>query len=264
MIVARVCERVGRLLKRRAKATGDQDDADDDPEPALEQQLLLQCASVGPSDRITVEGSDEWGRGRQGGRKSRRRKHLCVRSPEGFELHADVHVKTADRAGLERLCRYFARPAIPSERLTQLPDGRVEFRLKRVWKGGVRALVYEPKALIARLVALIPLPGTHMRRFYGIFAPRHKLRSRVVPLPPSPEQTGRPVAPKRPASMLWAELLKRTFNINALRCPRCAGLLWLVSVIRSPSAIQAIVAAVHLADARAAEQRPGTPPRGPP
>jgi len=174
------------------------------------------------------------------------------------------HVKTADRAGLERLCRYFARPAIPAERLTELPDGRIEFRLKRTWKGGVRALVYEPMALIARLVALIPRPGAHMRRFYGVFAPNHKLRSPVVPQAPSPEQTGRPVAPKRPASMLWAELLKRTFNINALRCPRCAGLLWVVSIIRAPSAIQAIVAAVHLADTRAAEQRAEAAPRGPP
>ena len=100
--------------------------------------------------------------------------------------------------------------------------------------------------------------------FYGVFAPNHNLRSRVVPQPPPPEQTGRPVAPKRPASMLWAELLKRTFNINALRCPRCDGLLWVVSIIRAPSAIQAIVAAVHLVDARAAEQRAVGAPRGPP
>jgi hypothetical protein len=44
-------------------------------------------------------------------------------------------VAASDRAGLERLCRYIARPAICSDRLTELPDGRIEFRLKRAWRG---------------------------------------------------------------------------------------------------------------------------------
>ena len=32
---------------------------------------------------------------------------------------------------LERLCRYAARPAVATERLTELPDGRLLYRLKR-------------------------------------------------------------------------------------------------------------------------------------
>ena len=226
----------------------------------------MQCATAAPHHRVTVEGAGHRKRGSKD-RKPRRRKHLCVRSAEGLELHADVHVKASDRAGLERLCRYLARPAIPADRLSQLPDGHIEFRLKRAWKGGVRALVFEPMALIARMAALIPLPGAHMRRFYGVFAPGHTLRARVVPQPPSPKQTGRPVAPKRPASMSWADLLKRTFNIHALRCAYCSGLLRVISAIYDPSAIQAIIAAVHLADARAAKERAQAAqaaPRGPP
>ena len=35
---------------------------------------------------------------------------------DGFSLHADVCVPARDRAQLERLCRYVARPAIASER----------------------------------------------------------------------------------------------------------------------------------------------------
>jgi len=36
----------------------------------------------------------------------------------GFSLHAAVRIAAADRAGLERLLRYCARPAFASERLT--------------------------------------------------------------------------------------------------------------------------------------------------
>ena len=39
---------------------------------------------------------------------------------DGFSLHADVCVPARDRAQLERLCRYVARPAIASERLELL------------------------------------------------------------------------------------------------------------------------------------------------
>lgn len=258
-ILTRVCERVGRLLKRRARAGAEGDEAQ-----GAERQLLLQCAAVSPSDRVAIEGWSEPGERRAKDRRARRRKRLCVRSPEGLELHADVHVEAADRAGLERLCKYLARPAIPDGRLTRLPDGRIEFALKRVWKGGVRSLVFAPEAFIARMAALIPLPKTHMRRFFGVFAAAHSLRSRIVPRPPSPKSTAKPVAPKRPARMSWADLLTRTWNIDALRCSYCQGRLRVISAVHDPTALQAIIAAVQLADARAAEQRRDAQDRGPP
>ena len=260
--MSRVTERLRRLLERRAKAATDDDEA---PDPG--RQLLLQCASAQPCDRITLIGSGEppkpATKGRKG-RAARRRKPLCARSPEGLELHAAVHVKASDRSGLERLCKYMARPPICEERLVRLPDGRIEVRLKRIWKGNVRSLIFEPLAFIARLVPLIPLPRAHMRRFYGVFAPAHPLRSRVVPQPPFADDTGRPCAPKRPARMKWVDLLKRVFDIDALRCPYCGGRMWVIGPIYDPTAIQAIIAAVHLADARAEEQRAQAAPRGPP
>ncbi|PKN53957.1 MAG: hypothetical protein CVU56_29055 [Deltaproteobacteria bacterium HGW-Deltaproteobacteria-14] len=72
------------------------------------------------------------------------------RSETGFELHAEVRVPSHDRGALERLCRYMARPPIAEDRLVRREDGRVELRLKRAWKGGVRALVFEPRELRPR------------------------------------------------------------------------------------------------------------------
>ena len=103
--------------------------------------------------------------------------------------------------------------------------------LKRTWKGGVRAVVFEPLALIARLAALVPAPYMHLlpapymhlRRFYGIFAPHHSWRAHIVPTPPDPQSAAAPVAPKRPKSMPWADLLMRVWRIDALRCPTVEG-----------------------------------------
>ena len=250
-IVTRVTERLARLLARRAGRVPDG--------PAGESggRLLAQCAEARPCGRVTLEGSNPPARG------PRRRKPLCVRSPEGLELHAAVHVKAADRTGLERLCKYLARPPISEDRLRRLPDGRIEVRLKRP-RGTTRALVFEPRAPIARMVALIPLPMTNLRRAYGALSSAHRWRARIVPRPADPTQTGKPVAPKRPAKMGWAALLARTWGIEVLRCGACAGRLYFVACVFAPTAVQAIVASVQLADGRAAERRQVTVhPRGP-
>lgn len=255
VILSRVEDRVRRLLERRAKA-----DAGEPLNPG--RQLLLQCASVAPRDRVVVAPPSAPRRRGPKSRQLTRRKHLCVRTGAGFELHAAVHVRATDRAALERLCRYVARPPVSEDRLVRRPDGHIEFQLKRVWKGGVRSLVFDPVELVARLAALIPLPRAKMRRFYGVFASSHALRARVVPRPPDPDKAERPVAPARPARMSWADLLKRVWSIDGLRCPFCSGRMHLVAAIFDPDAITAIIAAVHFASAR--HETAPTPPRGPP
>ncbi|MBX7083821.1 MAG: transposase [Nannocystaceae bacterium] len=47
---------------------------------------------------------------------------------DGFSLHADVCVTARDRAQLEQLCRYVARPAIASERCPASPQSRATER----------------------------------------------------------------------------------------------------------------------------------------
>jgi len=132
-----------------------------------------------------------------------------------------------------------ARPPIPQDRLSWRSDGKLVMSLKRTWKGGVRAVVFEPLALIARLAALVPAPYMHLRRFYGIFAPNHGLRAHIVPTPPDPQSATAPVAPKRPKSMPWADLLMRVWRIDALRCPYCGGRMRVICAIGDPDAITA-------------------------
>ena len=177
-------------------------------EDGLEGVVLLeQYADVPACELARVEGHIV----SHAPRGKRRSKPLCVRSPGGLELHAGVLVAEDDRTALERLCRYIARPPIPQDRLQKRADGKFVLSLKRTWKGGVRAIVFEPLNLIARLAALIPAPYLQFRHFYGVFAPHHKLRDQIVPAPPEPNTNRGLVAPKRPKSMPWADLLMRVF-----------------------------------------------------
>ena len=244
-LVRRVTDRVARLL---ARWTSDS--------PA---RVLLQCAAMPPSEHVRRAPLNK-----PSPRAPRLRKPLCARSPEGLEVHAAVHVRAADRTGLERLCRYLMRPAIPEDRLRRLEDGRIELRLKRTWKGGVTALVFEPHQLIARLAALIPRPRIPMTRYFGVFASRHSWRARVVPQPPAPARTGVPTAPKRPARMRWPDLMQRVFRVDVLHCTACGGRLRLIAAIFAPTAVAAILAAIHAGPTAPAPYQQGRAIRGPP
>jgi hypothetical protein len=73
-------------------------------------------------------------------------------------------VRASDRKRLEKVARYIARPPIATERLEELEDGRIQYRLRRPWSDGTTAIVYHPLELLERLVALVPPPGFHRTR----------------------------------------------------------------------------------------------------
>ncbi len=105
-------------------------------------------------------------------------------------------MSAGDRQGLERLLRYIddqiSYPPHPGPRSDILPsslqwtdDGRVRLRFTRPWKNGVDAMTLTPHNLIARLVPLVPRPGTHQLRYYGALAARSELRPLIIPQRPS-------------------------------------------------------------------------------
>lgn len=111
VLVVRIVRRVARLLARR-----DADAAIDDELDALDharaEAVQLPMTFAEPRSQSSTT--------------SRRRCALV----DGFSLHANTSVDAADRAALERLCRYILRPMISADRLTVRPDGRVEYQFR--------------------------------------------------------------------------------------------------------------------------------------
>jgi DNA-directed RNA polymerase subunit RPC12/RpoP len=188
-----------------------------------------------------------------------------------FPAHAGVRSHANDRQGLERLCRYIARPPFALDRLTQGEDGRLVYRMKRP-RGGSLWLVLEPDELVAKLATLVPPPRVHGMRYHGVFAPNAKGRARVVPEvaeavkrcgggPPVPEP--REEAPARPPPAAgpdavrrttspreyrvpWAELLRKVFSADVLACPDCGGRLQVVAYIAEETVARRILEHLHL------------------
>jgi hypothetical protein len=204
---------------------------------------------------------------------------LCAKVA-GFSLHAARVVPAHDRDALERLCRYGLRAPFSQERVTRRQDGRVLYHLPRPWPNpeGANCLVLTPTDFLRRLAALVPAPYVNLVRYHGVFAGRSRWHA-SLPKPPSkpPGPVGEPqsdtapelpfAAPSPGASMTsslaptgaahatpartrqrkalpWAQLLRRVFFLDALRCPRCDTAMVVLALLSDPNVVRKIL--LHL------------------
>ncbi len=104
-------------------------------------------------------------------------------SRDGYGLHAGVVIGACERKGLERLCRYIARPPLAKSRLETREDGTVVIRLKQPWADGTGAIQLSRLELMERLAALVPPPRKNQVLYHGVLASRAAWREEIVPQP---------------------------------------------------------------------------------
>ncbi len=103
-----------------------------------------------------------------------------------------MRIEARERRRLERLCRDIKRPAFSDERIEVNGAGQVELEPKTPWP---RVVPQEP-----------PAPGHAATEVEASAECEHLEPVRA-----------------RPQRMGWARLLKRVFDIDLQRCPRCGG-----------------------------------------
>ena len=161
--------RIARYLMRRRRLLRDFEELEAEPEEPLLAEL--QAASVQGRGALADRGEPalEPLRPRRDARPASLPGERCA-SLGGLSLHAKV-----------ALDEY----------------GRVVYRLRRHWKDGTRAVVFQPLDFIARLAALVPRPKTHLLTYHGVLAPAAEWRDWIVP--------ARPRSPSRDPSQALAE-----------------------------------------------------------
>jgi hypothetical protein len=164
----------------------------------------------------------------------------------GMHLHAATTVDGRDRKQLERVCRYMLRPPFAHDAVQALPDGRVRVLFKAAWRSGAAHADMSQDKFLARLCALVPPPGFHMTRYFGVFANRHHLRPRIIPPSPVPtpgqqlalgladSASGKPddtESSPRPRRLGWAKLLAGVFAVAVTLCRKCGGRMRILEVV---------------------------------
>jgi len=208
-----------------------------------------------------------------------------VHTSDGFSLHAATLIKRKNRVQLEKLCRYISRPAICLKRLSVESGRKILWKLKMPWRDGTKGFLMTPYECIGRLVALVPHRREHQLTYHGVLAPASPLRDCVVPraavrsegksegactvpaysdgaavasgVPPQ-EPPAEPPEAGAQRYIPWAELLKRVFGEDVLRCANCGGRRHMVSVVTDPIAVREVLEGIREAAAKRAAVNGGS------
>jgi hypothetical protein len=208
---------------------------------------------------------------------------LGWRGTGGFSLDGSVRIAAHDRAGLERLLRYCARPPFALHRLRPAssrvplssPDARLVYELPRPARDGRTRIRLSPLELLDRLARLIPPPRVHRHRYHGVFAPNATWRREATRYGrEDAEDAGshRPDgctgatgpscdhASDRGPRRRWAQLLARVYEVHPLRCPACHGPMRILAFLTDPGVVRPILRHLRIPE----HPPPVSPARGPP
>jgi hypothetical protein len=174
---ARLAVRVTRWLRKKGLLPAERQSLQAEPD-ALEQAAQT-ALRLGQLAHVDERGQVVNPPARRPGRRTGTGAHA------GYSLHASTVVGAGDRDALERLLRYWARPALSLERLRETKDGRYAYELKYPSLGRTH-LVLTPTELLARLSLLVAPPRYPLVRYGGLFAPAHGLRKAIVARAPGP------------------------------------------------------------------------------
>jgi hypothetical protein len=228
-LAARIARRTARIVARHDAAAGD-----DEPPDAL---------ALAQADAIQLPLALHH---RHAELATKPTGSLCA-LVDGFSLHAGTFVPSQDRAALERLLRYILRPAVPAERISRRPDGRVELTFRKPDPSGRTSWVTDGPELLRRLAALIPPRRVHSVKYHGVFSSAHKLRPRIVaalaPDDPDPDDSDRPT---RPSRLSWSALLERVFGSQVTACPACGERMRVLAFITDTDVTARILAHLRI------------------
>jgi hypothetical protein len=180
----------------------------------------------------------------------------------GFHVHDGVWVPADDPAFATRLARYCARHPVALSRLTYPAEGgRVTYRSDKPSGPTAGAETLDALEFLARVVSHIPNKGQVLQRYYGWYANRTRGSRRQAAGDAQPAVVVADVVPPAPAAVRrrWAELLRRLFEVDPLRCPRCGDPMRLVGFITDAPVIDRIL--THLRRSPSRGRRPRAPPR---
>ena len=170
----------------------------------------------------------------------------------GFHVHHSVRLEADDALGMLQLARYAARAPIALDRL-HYDRGKKCVRLVSDKREGPTAGAhdFDPLEFLALLLAHVPDHHEILVRYYGAYSVRRRARWRKLGIladtrlpaePPPPNHDAVPDGPAlRALRSRWAELLRRIFEVDPLRCPRCGNEMRIIAFILDARVIDTIL-----------------------
>ena len=154
--------------------------------------------------------------------------------------------------------RYLVRCPLSLERLSILNDETISYAAKEDEGIEPETKSFSPLEFLAELSQHIPNTYEQLIRYHGYYSARSRgFRRREVELkklankPDIEPELPDPEADKQPVSRSWARLIKKVYEVDPLKCPKCSGAMKIKAFIRDPKEISRICDNLGLADWRA-------------
>lgn len=106
-----------------------------------------------------------------------------------FHLFVGNAIELEERPQLEQLVNYILAPPFLDYQVSVTSTGNVALELRRARHNGTTYEVCDPFKFLDRLAELISRPKANTVRYFGIYAPRSRLRRKAVALPPPTPRT---------------------------------------------------------------------------
>jgi hypothetical protein len=200
----------------------------------------------------------------------------------GFSVDNSVRLAAGDTAGIERLAQYMVRCPFSLERIVSVnPQGKVIYRAEkpdcrpfpilgneRLFRGVPRNFeVFDPLDFIAEITQHIPEPRAQQIRYYGWYSNaarghRAKVADSAVQAPVQPVIEDDDTSYRKLCRMRWAALVKRVYEADPLKCPKCGATMKIVAFLErrdQPAVVERILKHCGLWD----DHRARAPPKPP-
>jgi hypothetical protein len=109
------------------------------------------------------------------------------------------------------------RPPLARTRVARRPDGLWVLTLRKPYSDGTTAFIFSELELVEKLAALVPPARKNLVSYHGVLAPRHAMRSAVIPKTAATESLG--LLRKEPRAKRW----ERAFDARCERTGFGAG-----------------------------------------
>ena len=141
--------------------------------------------------------------------------------------------------------------------MSETPAGKILYKLKTQYSDGTTHILFDPLELVQKVVALIPPPRANLLRYHGLLAPNSKMRSKIIPQQNEEKREKK----ENPEHGKWADLLKRSFVIDILKCAQCGGKMRVISTIQDPAIAKRILESIGIPYEPPRKAPPRAPPR---
>ena len=172
---------------------------------------------------------------------------ICGWAHSGFNIHNEVEIKADDDNGKKNLAQYIIKAPISQERM--IYDWKNQ---KMIYKSKHGTIAYEPLDWLAAITSHIPNKCSQSVHFYGYYSNKsrgirkkseHAAKGEIVIADFMPL--------KKSCSKTWAALIKKIYEVDPLRCPKCHHDMKIIAFIEKQEPIERILKHLGLWQPRA-------------